>query len=515
ILNNGFYVASVPLSDETYASKTTVATLRGSSGKVTTESNVIKMIYAANSIPKFLPLYINNFTFDGSTSSYIFADKIFIEKADPYDKSDQILFKSYADVTIESLSDVSLDLGTVFESGAKLTINAAKSVTLTKFSVPANVTLIVNAPQIYFAEDYVTLDPQATVIFNGKSMTKGRAKARSREEDYDPLVREGKIWWYGHSQVTFPITDDFKGSTIEYGLSFVGEEMVSQQQFIDGGFPCGPLRDEGPWNRIDVIKMVEMYHGYDRDLTFFDTPFPAHYLKEVDKVVKALDGVPNTRQFDRYFMHFYGISLCFDWDNRELMMHPRLYDFSDNDDDLILGDEGEYLALKFKSKERKDFFGTERLVKTFVKTELSLDEWTYDPLARVGTGSEIEITEGIGLTAIRNTRTNSKYDVNELFFSPFVRVPEVYPCGGLDWYYGSRQPMQLRYVTDMDYNIIYEGIGGVKAWELEPSGVEDVSVEGGDEVQWYTLGGISVSRPSVPGVYIRRTGNRSEKVVIR
>ncbi len=515
ISSNGFYVASTPLSDDTYASKATVLTLLGTNGKVTSESNVIKMIYAANSIPKFLPLYINNFTFDRTTSSYIFADKILIEKADPYDKSDQILFKGDANVTIESLSDVSLDLGTVFESGAKLTINAAKSVTLTKFSVPANVTLIVNAPQIYFAEDYVTLDPQATVIFNGKSMTKGSAKSRSREEAYDPLVREGKIWWYGQSQGGGRITDDYDGWTMEYGFTFVCEDMITEQTFIDAGRNTGFIRDEGPWYRLDVIRKADVY--YD-EITINDTPYPAHYLKEDDKIVKALDGAPNTRDFYKDYFQFFGLSLFMENKDPDIRPLPLLYNFADNEDDMLVGDDGEYVPLKFKSKERKDFYGTERLVKTFVKPKLTLDDLNYDPMYRIWEGSEIEITEGIGLTAIRNTRTDFKQDPNELFFTPYTWVPDVYPGGyyeGWFCYYASREPMQLRYVTDMDYNIIYEGIGGMKAWELEPSGVEDVCVDVRSDEQWFTLGGISVSQPTSPGVYIRRSGNRSEKVVIR
>ena len=336
---------------------------------------------------------------------------------------------------------------------------------------------------------------------------------------YDPLVSEGKIWWYGQSDLKDePLTPDYQGMTIEYGLTFDGEDIITEQMFIDDGRIPGAIRDEGPWQKLVVIRKADYNTATNKAYIYDNTPFAAHYLKEDDKIVKAIDAVPNTRLFDKNDMHAVGISiLYYNWNTVESgAMLPILYNFEDNEDDLLMGDEGLFVRLQFKCKERKDFFGTERLVKTFVKLKNDDEVFPKDPLFMLGEGAEIDITEGIGLTEIRNT---VKYirEANELFFSPFTYVPSYMQCsdGKVDWFRGGRQPMLLRYVTDMDYNIIYEGIGGVKAWELEPSGVEDVCLDGSESALWYTIGGVKIAEPTAAGIYLRRIGNRTDKVVIR
>ncbi|MCM1066375.1 MAG: PKD domain-containing protein [Muribaculaceae bacterium] len=53
-------------------------------------------------------------------------------------------------------------------------------------------------------------------------------------------------------------------------------------------------------------------------------------------------------------------------------------------------------------------------------------------------------------------------------------------------------------------------------FESGQSGVGDVSVAGDDTVEWYTLQGVKVTGDRLlPGIYIRRTGTRAEKVVVR
>ena len=336
-------------------------------------------------------------------------------------------------------------------------------------------------------------------------------------ESYDPLVREGKIWWYAQSQTNEPLTLDFVDITVEYGFTFDGEDIITEQTYIDAGMRSGEIRDEGPWQKLVVIRKVKTNFKYNT-VEFLDVPLPAHYLKEENKIVRAIDAVPNTREFYRHDMHAVGISPLFPWDRDVLgKMLPILYNFEDNEDDLLIGDDGQFVRLSFKCKERKDFFGTERLVKTFVKRKWDPEEMPQgDPLFQLGEGSEIDITEGIGLTAVRHS-IKRKRDPNEVFFSPFTfTTDKMKPVvGDPGWGIGPRQPMLLRYVTDMDYNIIYEGIGGVKAWELEPSGVEDVAIDSHEAVEWYTIGGVKVSEPSAPGAYIRRSGSTAEKVIVR
>lgn len=74
---------------------------------------------------------------------------------------------------------------------------------------------------------------------------------------------------------------------------------------------------------------------------------------------------------------------------------------------------------------------------------------------------------------------------------------------------------ELTYVTDGDDNhVIYEAAGGIKIWEL--AGVEAVAVDNDDaQPEWFTLQGLKIDSPTAPGVYIRRTRSRTEKVVVK
>ncbi len=76
--------------------------------------------------------------------------------------------------------------------------------------------------------------------------------------------------------------------------------------------------------------------------------------------------------------------------------------------------------------------------------------------------------------------------------------------------------LKLRYVTDKDYNILYEQEGGVKLWD-EMAGVSNVAVDGSydSEPSWYNMQGVKVAEPTSPGIYIRKAGNNTAKVVVK
>ncbi|MDE6301036.1 MAG: hypothetical protein K2M19_04920 [Muribaculaceae bacterium] len=102
--------------------------------------------------------------------------------------------------------------------------------------------------------------------------------------------------------------------------------------------------------------------------------------------------------------------------------------------------------------------------------------------------------------------TDSSEFYSELFFAP------------MGVYFFASYPYQvnprLRYVTDADNNILFEGKGGFKLWEYDPAGTEDVQIapESEDET-WFTLDGRKVGSPAAGGIYIRRAGSKIEKVV--
>lgn len=97
--------------------------------------------------------------------------------------------------------------------------------------------------------------------------------------------------------------------------------------------------------------------------------------------------------------------------------------------------------------------------------------------------------------------------LNELFFLPYGSYPiPAYPYPEVP---------QLKYVTDPDGSIIYEGLGGTKLWEEyeKYSYLNSLIIESKSTVKWYNLQGIEVPKPIPGNIYIRRDGAQSEKVV--
>lgn len=76
-------------------------------------------------------------------------------------------------------------------------------------------------------------------------------------------------------------------------------------------------------------------------------------------------------------------------------------------------------------------------------------------------------------------------------------------------------PPELTYVTEgEDNHVIFEAAGGEKLWEM--AGVESVVADPqAGAVRWFNLQGVAISSPDAPGLYIRRTGSKSEKVLVR
>lgn len=74
---------------------------------------------------------------------------------------------------------------------------------------------------------------------------------------------------------------------------------------------------------------------------------------------------------------------------------------------------------------------------------------------------------------------------------------------------------ELRYVTDKDGEIIYERHGGMRLWDDMKSAVSIETAASETPVEWFNLQGLSIPRPSAPGIYIRKEGRNVSKVSIR
>ncbi|MDE7468331.1 MAG: hypothetical protein K2M61_08260, partial [Muribaculaceae bacterium] len=478
-VNTDYYIyATVPLIDATYASWEEKDVRVEKAIELT--PNEIQILTAKNAIPKILPLHIQNFIFDGSTTPYIFADQVFIEKANPYDKEDKVLFSSTADVTIESLSDVFVDDGTIFESGSKLTINAAREANLCRITIPAGATLIVNAQRIVYGEDLVTFHPNSTVILNGKKITKGSSKSVARRSNYDPLVKEGKTFWYYQRNKYNPSTP----TVMEFGMKIGSEIKVGNDK----------------WNEVILIRKAQIgANGHVISLS--DEPITIQYIRESDMKVQTTNCPLQMNYYPWNSLHW-DVSL----DNFFLQYVPTeniydLYDFTPGAKDYNFGTDDFKYTMTLKGEDIREFEGISRRVKTYVKAKFEPED--MEPISSIGSGQEFELIEGIGVRMIKAPDDEQHY-MSELFFAPFsceqhVSVPQ--PFG----YF-------LRYITDEDNHVVYEGRGGLKLWTIDPSGVEDVVADSCDDVEWYTISGMKVSAPGEHGIYIRKSGSDAEKV---
>ena len=435
-----------------------------------------------------MPLHIQNFIFDGSTTPYIFADQVYIEKANPYDKEDKVLFSSTADVTIESLSNVFVDDGTVFESGSKLTINAAGEANLCRITIPAGATLIVNAQRIVYGEDLVTFHPNSTVILNGKKITNSSSKSVARRSDYDPLVKEGKTFWY-YNRNQYRYEDNW---ITELGIRIGGTVNVEGEE----------------WHKVNIIREV-VQDVYGNVKSVCDDPKTIQYIREEDMKVRTINCPNDSQHLPWYkrdpFMsldHFFFASEGYWYIEDIHNVTFDLYDFTPGAEEYTFGSEYSNYIMALKDEESRENSGIERRVKTYAKKafESSILE---EPASAIFRNQEFQLIEGIGVRLVKST-LNEECNMNELFFAPFC-------CFQM-----AVSPMPngyfLRYVTDENDNIVYEGRGGITAWTIDPSGVESVISQCNDDVEWYTLSGMKVSAPGEHGIYIRKRGSDAEKV---
>ena len=479
-LDTDYYqYATVPLIDATYASweENDVRVEKS----IELIPNEIQILTGKNAIPKILPLHIQNFMFDGSTTSYIFADQVFIEKANHYDKEDKVIFTSTADVTIESLSDVFVDDGTVFESGCKLTINAAREANLCRITVPAGSTLIVNAERIVYGEDMVTFHPNSTVILNGKRITNGSSKSGARRSEYDPMVKEGKTFWYYQRNRYNPEKVQEFGMRIGSIVNVDGEE----------------------WNEVVLIRKAEIDTTNNKILSFSVEPQTIQYVREKDMKVQTRECAGMYPDYTWNELHDKS-SLCFSFrleDNPENYIFD-LYDFAPGAEHYRFGTDKLYYTMSFKSEETQNCEGVGRRVKKYAKATFEPED--REPFSAIMDGEEFDLIEGIGVKMVKAPFDEQNY-MSELFFAPFSC--EQYLSIPLPYGYF------LRYVTDEDNNVVYEGRGGLKLWTIDPSGVEDVTTDSSEQVEWFTLSGVRVSAPGERGVYIRKCGTIAEKVI--
>ena len=268
------------------------------------------------------------------------------------------------------------------------------------------------------------------------------------------LAIEGRTWWYKSQFMAYPKEQEF-------GIK-IGEEVT-----VDGE----------KWNKVTLCMYNEAHHP-DSTATIKTDTLTVGYIKDdginisTKTTIKPVncEALADTRFFDLY-----------------LNAENTDYTFGEIGSQGFYGNQNDGLS---------QFYSINKI------TELSNSGNTYRVFQGIGQKNEsgfgylnipYEYIEGIG---------HPKYFMMLPFHNDYTTL--------LRW----GEP-KLAYVTDGDDNhVIYEAAGGKKLWEL--AGIEAVTVDSDNaQPEWFTLQGVKIDEPTATGVYIRRTGSRSEKVVVK
>ena len=268
------------------------------------------------------------------------------------------------------------------------------------------------------------------------------------------MAIEGRTWWYKSQFVAYPKEQEF-------GIR-IGEEVT-----IDGE----------KWNKVNLYMYDEPHHPDSISGVKTDS-LTIGYIKDdgvnisTKTIIKPVncEALADTRFFDLY-----------------LNAENTVYTFGEIGSQGFYGNQNDDLS---------QFYSIKKI------TELSNSGNTYRVFQGIGQKNE----SGFGYL-------NVPYEYIEGIGHPtyFMMLPfhDDLMCL-LRW-----GVPELAYVTDGDDNhVIYEAAGGKKIWEL--AGVEAVTMDSDNsQPEWYTLQGVKIDEPTAAGVYIRRTGSRSEKVVVK
>ena len=265
------------------------------------------------------------------------------------------------------------------------------------------------------------------------------------------LAVEGRTWWYRGYTRAIP-------NTQEWGIR-IGEEIT-----INGEI----------WNKVDLCLYTDE-HEIGTEATYHAEPRTIAYIKDDGHNVCAMCNCEGMalRAFAPYLYY----------DDQ----HPfYLYTFGDVSEKGIYGGADYVLFYPYQINEITEITNSGIKYRYF--------KGQFSDIPPFGDDTKYEYIEGIGHPTW------------------FMLMP--YGLGSTD-IIGFNDP-ELTYVTEGDDNhVIFEAAGGTKLWEM--AGVESVVADPETTApqQWFNLQGVAIERPTGPGVYIRRTASRAEKVAIR
>lgn len=467
------YVGCAPVIDASYAYRTTA-----DKDSIKNHTNTVTCVYTASSAPEILPLHLENTTIWQYSSPYIFADNVFIGDTAGGD-TDNVIIASGAEVTIEALGEVKFLDGLYIQDNATLSIIADGIVSLSEIHMGENATLNITAWDILNDKGWAVNDGTFNYLFikrcNGSHINEPSKAKKTFANDYTPMVVEGKTWW----QATERYPDRWNREFYYY---------------IEVGFTIGSEVE------IDGVKWNKLYISHYRDgvnykdgVRWNEDESLLGYIREEDRrVITSMDCSPDIP--DRYkslFGETYGIFIPM-YILEEEATNVLVYDF--NKRDYYLGRLDE--ATNSKVPTLLKYVGEE----VVNNSDIAYRKYTYiNEEGYMAEGEKTYFIEGIGMPESVDWAREC------LFFLPMVNRERT-----------ALSELKLRYVTDKDYNILYEQEGGVKLWD-EMAGVGNVAVDSSydSEPVWYNMQGVKVAEPTSPGIYIRKAGNNTAKVVVK
>lgn len=289
-----------------------------------------------------------------------------------------------------------------------------------------------------------------------------------RPEPGSRMVVEGRTWWYE----TFARASAFAKRYLEIGIG------IREEVEIDG------VR----WHKIKVVAdrildaNAELLEMGEKDLCI-------GYIRETPEDVYVMLDKEGIEQHDVLKELIWNTGWHFENGRPYLLYH-----FGFTGDRFVMGDTGggnEFFSVNYTVDSRETIsYGNYRYVQDLIKSDSELLHQHETEYLQI---------EGIGQFS------SEDYPCGELFF-----VPMYPPLAGYGY-----DVMKLRYVTNARNNrVIYEREGGLKLWqELGVANVEADATEA--PARWYNLQGVEVAEPDGAGVYLKVSGSRAEKIIVR
>lgn len=287
---------------------------------------------------------------------------------------------------------------------------------------------------------------------------------------YEPMVVEGRTWWYDASWY----------GPIEYGI------RIGSMTLIDGF----------EWNKVYVCLL----HKDVSDDKPYDTTYEWIKYNEDEGLVAYIreeDGKIFAKIADHHFPK--ELEPCALLDNSPLFWNSTssamIYDFSKNKEFKLGSEENVSPELRFTIIDNDIVescgFSYNRLICTAEESEYLLNDNVY-------------FTQGIGITGEWNDDSSNLY--YSLFYAPFYMSE----TNGMNL-------VSLKYVTDNENKIIYQGTGGSKLWEqYQYDAIHDVFNENQiDKVEYYNLHGIKIDNPIPGSIAIILKNNQYNKVLFK